>query len=54
MIGMLNIMITKLNAAPIARNGACFAFSVRFSFHDAAAQNGTVTAYSVPYVAGPR
>src|SRR3990172_9151252 len=53
-MGMLNIIMTKLNAAPMARYGACFAFRVLFSFHDANAQNGTTAAYITPYVAGPK
>ena len=43
-IGILNIMITKLNAAPIPRSGACRVFSVFLAIAEAAAHIGSITA----------
>ena len=53
-IGTLNIMITKLNAAPIASSGTCFMRSVRLTMRAAAIHSGIMTANSAPLVGGPR
>ena len=42
-IGMLNIMITKLKAAPRARKGTWRCFRVRRTIFEAKAQIGTIT-----------
>jgi hypothetical protein len=47
-------MMTKLNAAPIASKGTCFAASVFFTRRDANAQTWTMAAYPATQVAGPK
>jgi hypothetical protein len=45
---MLNIMITKLKAAPMARRGTLRALRVRRAARPASAQIGSITAYAAP------
>ena len=42
-IGTLNIIITKLNAAPIANKGTCFALRVFLTILEAAVHRGSIT-----------
>jgi hypothetical protein len=51
-MGTLNIMMTKLNAAPIARKGACLTFNVFLTLFEAAIHIGIITAPNTPQVAG--
>ena len=43
-IGTLNIMITKVNAAPIASMGTCLALRVFLTILEASAHTGSITA----------
>jgi hypothetical protein len=53
-MGTLNIMMRKVNAAPMANKGTCFALNVFLIFLAATAQKGRAAAYPAPHVMGPR
>jgi hypothetical protein len=53
-IGILNIIITKENAAPIASNGTCFVCNVFFNLFDAIAQTGIIITNPAAQVTGPK
>jgi hypothetical protein len=53
-MGTLNIMITKLKAAPIAINGTCLACNVFLTLFDAIVQTGIIAANPATQVIGPK
>mgnify|MGYP001609293151 CR=1 FL=1 len=53
-IGMLNIIMTKVNAAPSARSGSCFSLSVFSAFFEARYQTGAIAMKKTRHVFGLR